>query len=159
MKLIYQDCGLNWAVGIEGSPEEIEGQFDSFFHHGAIDQTAVLHSLCDRFAYVWTTEEKLRKYFVNSSIHLLLNEVTLRLCKRKVAEQSSGHWATWTGKKGGVMPYARKLAQTRFNQMVSERWMKFGANAHDGIIGSRNGQGTVYTLGEVSAEDLSDSDA
>ena len=134
MKLIYQDCGLNWAVGIEGSHEEIEGQFNSFFHHGAIDQTADLHSLCDRFAYIWTTEEKLRKYFINSSLHLLLNEVT-------------GHLAAWTGKKGGVMPYAKKLAQTRFDQMVSERWMKFG------------GQGEIYILGEVSAENLSDSDA
>ena len=134
MKLIYQNCGMNWAGGIEGTPAEIEGQFNSFFHHGAIDETATLHQMSDSFAYIWTTEEKLQKYFTISSLHILLNKVT-----ENVAE--------WTGKMRGVMPYAEKMGQERFQDMKQETWLKFGR------------MGEVYHLGEVKAEDLSDTDA
>jgi hypothetical protein len=94
---------MNWAVGIEGTPAEIEGQFNSFFHHGAIDETATLHHMSDSFAYIWTTEEKLQKYFTISSLHILLNKVTANV-------------AEWTGKMRGVMPYAEKMGQERLQE-------------------------------------------
>ncbi len=136
MKLLYQNCGLNWAVGIEGSPSEIEGQFDSFFHHGAIDETADLHTMSDTFAYIWSTEEKLRKYFTNSSLHILLNKAA-----------GADYPAPWKSKKHGVLPYAESLGEKRFNEMEQETWLKFGR------------VGEVYELGEVKAENLSDEDA
>ena len=125
---------MNWAVGIEGTPAEIEGQFNSFFHHGAIDETATLHHMSDSFAYIWTTEEKLQKYFTISSLHILLNKATANV-------------AEWTGKMRGVMPYAEKMGQERLQEVKQETWLKFGR------------MGEVFHLGEVKAEDLSDMDA
>ena len=72
MKLYYQDCGTYIAVAIESdNPEEIELQYNSFYNHSATD--GELHYMSDRFAYIWTDEERLKKYFLNSSLAKLLN--------------------------------------------------------------------------------------
>ena len=64
MKLYLQPNGTVWAVGIETqNAEEMTQQFNSFFNHGAIDSTADLIEMSPSFAYIWTTKEKLEKYF------------------------------------------------------------------------------------------------
>ena len=75
MKLYLQPNGTVWAVGMESDkPEEIEQQFNSFFNHGAIDSTADCIAMSPSFSYIWTTKEKLEKYFLNSLSKYLINK-------------------------------------------------------------------------------------
>ena len=141
MKLYYQNCGLNWAIGIEGEPTEIKQQFDSFFNYGAIDETAELHEMSKAFAYIWTTEKRLKKYFVNSSLFRMLNNAD------ELQQHDPEGWAhCCKGIKGGFMPQARINAQKRFDNMEQETWLRFGRSNE------------AYSMGTVSAENL-DSDA
>ena len=104
MKLIYQPLGNNWALGIESDdPKEIESQDFSWYNHGAYN--GKLKFLSDRFAYIWTTEEKFHKYLYNSSLAILLNKYDNKL-------------------GGRVRRYARLLARLRFNNMESEPFIK-----------------------------------
>jgi hypothetical protein len=106
MKLVYQPLGNNWAVGIEtNDPKKIESQDFSWYNHGAYNGT--LKFLSERFAYIWTTEEKLHKYLYNSSLAYLLGKYDNKL-------------------KGKVRRYARLLAKLRFNTMESEPFIKKG---------------------------------
>tara|TARA_A100001037_G_scaffold302905_1_gene335682 strand:+ start:2027 stop:2455 length:429 start_codon:yes stop_codon:yes gene_type:complete len=104
MKLYYQDCGTYTAVAIESDdPREIELQYNSLYNHGATD--GELHYMSDRFAYVWTDEERLEKYFLNSSLALLLNDSE----KYKSVE-------------GGAMSDAKELAEIRKSNMKRDNF-------------------------------------
>ena len=137
MKLLYQNCGYNVAVGIEGTQEEINTQFDSFFNHGAIDKTADLQWMTPTFAFVWTDDERLKKYLRNSSYHMILNQ----------ADES------WLGKglKFGAT-VARKI-----KERAQDRWQKLLDNREVFVRYKKGGE--FYTTGIVSAENLTDSDA
>ena len=75
MKLYLQPNGTVWAVGIETqNSERMEQQFNSFFNHGAVDATADLIEMSPTFSYIWTTKEKLEKYFRNSSLAKVLTD-------------------------------------------------------------------------------------
>ena len=100
MKLIYQPLGTTCLVGIETNDEtERMEQYYSFWNHGAT--SGKLHEMCDTFHYITSSPEKLEKYFVNSSFHLLLNKFPQK----------------YKGVKGGVMADARKLAKRRFEEL------------------------------------------
>ncbi len=103
-KLVYQPLGNNWAVGIEtNDPKKIESQDFSWYNHGAYNGT--LKFLSDRFAYIWTTEEKFHRYLYNSSLAILLDKYDNKL-------------------KAKVRRYAKLLARLRFNNMTSEPFIK-----------------------------------
>ena len=103
MKLIYQPLGTSSLVGIETNDEtERTEQYWSFWNHGAT--SGKLHEMSENFHYITTSDEKLERYFLNSSFHLLLN---------KFPEK-------YKGIKGGVMEDARKLAK-RLN-LDPNRW-------------------------------------
>ncbi len=87
--------GTAAVVGIQGTEQEIEEQFNSFWNHGAT--SGELTWDFPDFAHFCTTPKKLDKYFLNSSFHKLLNE----------------REAEFKGKKGGVMQAARELAAQR----------------------------------------------
>ena len=71
--LIIQHLGDNWAVGIEADdPKEIETQDFSWYNHGAYNGT--LKFMSERFAYIWTSEEKYKDYLYKSSMAILLNK-------------------------------------------------------------------------------------
>ncbi len=71
--LIVQHLGDNWAVGIETTdPKEIESQDFSWYNHGAYN--GELKFMSPRFAYIWTNEEKYKKYLYNSSMAIFLNK-------------------------------------------------------------------------------------
>ena len=71
--LIIQHLGANWAVGIEADdPKEIESQDLSWYNHGAYYGT--IKSMSERFAYIWTSEEKYKDYLYMSSMAILLNK-------------------------------------------------------------------------------------
>ena len=100
MKLIYQPLGTSCLVGIETKNEEERmEQYYSFWNHGAT--SGKLHELGESFHYISTSPEKLEKYFLNSSFHLLLNKFPQK----------------YKGVKGGVMADARKLAKRRFEDL------------------------------------------
>ena len=127
MKLYLQPNGTVWAVGIESeSAEEITQQFNSFFNHGAIDSTADLNEMSPNFHYIWTTKEKLEKYFLNSSLAKILTD-----------NPDAGK-----GQKGGALPEAEKLAEQRMNDMIHERWVHTTPT------------GEFYTRGTIAAEKI-----
>jgi len=127
MKLYLQPNGTVWAVGIESDkPEEITQQFNSFFNHGAIDSTADLNEMSPTFHYIWTTKQKLEKYFRNSSLAKVLTD-----------DPEAGK-----GQKGGAMPEAEKLAEQRMNDLIHERWVHTTAT------------GEYYTRGTIAAEKI-----
>ena len=98
-QLVYQPLGNNWAVGIEtDDPKEIESQDFSWYNHGAYNGT--LKFLSERFAYIWTTEEKFHEYLYNSSLAILLDKYDNKL-------------------KAKVRRYAKLLARLRFNNLKS----------------------------------------
>jgi hypothetical protein len=131
MKLHLQPNGTVWAVGIETSnAEEKKQQFDSFFNHGAIDTAADLIEMSPTFSYIWTTKQKLEKYFLNSSLAKILTD-----------DPNAGK-----GEKGGAMAQARELADKRMKSLTIDRW----------VNSSRSGD--FYTTGTVAAEKI-DSDA
>ena len=112
-KLYYQNRGLHWALGIEGNKNEIETQYNSLFNHGAIEKTADLQWMGDNFAYVWTTQERLKKYFKNASYHEVLNTI--------------GNLEGWSseGLRFGAM-VSRKIrerAKERYNRMINENFL------------------------------------
>ena len=127
MKLYLQPNGTVWAVGIASeSAEEITQQFNSFFNHGAIDSTADLNEMSPNFHYIWTTKEKLEKYFLNSSLAKILTD-----------NPDAGK-----GQKGGALPEAEKLAEQRMNDMIHERWVHTTPT------------GEFYTRGTIAAEKI-----
>tara|TARA_R110002110_G_scaffold414990_1_gene647385 strand:+ start:3635 stop:4105 length:471 start_codon:yes stop_codon:yes gene_type:complete len=100
MKLTYQPLGTSSLVGIETDNEtERMGQYYSFWNHGATSGRLI--EMSKNFHYITSSEEKLERYFVNSSFHLLLN---------KFPEK-------YKGVKGGVMDDAKKLAKRRFEEL------------------------------------------
>ena len=114
MKLIYQNRGLHWALGIEGTPSEIELQHTSLFNHGGIDKGGDLQWMGDNFAYVWTTQERLKKYFKNASYHEILNNI-----------ETVGAWPS-EGLRFGAMVsrMIRERAEERYNQMINENFLR-----------------------------------
>ena len=126
MKLLYQNCGFNVAVGIEGSEEEINTQFDSFFNHGAIDKTADLQWMTPTFAFVWTDDARLKKYFRNSSYHIILNGI-----------DDGIEWAS-KGLKFGAM-VSRKI-----RELAADRWQRLLDNREVFVRYKKSGEFLYY---------------
>lgn len=111
MKLIYQPLGTVSLVGMEANDsQEIIEQFYSFWNHEATG--GALHWMCDTFAYITSSEEKLEKYFLNSSLHLILNKYP----------------DTYKGKKGGAMDAAKKLAGRRLAELMENQEVFMNTN-------------------------------
>ncbi len=98
--MIYQPLGTVCLIGMESdNKQEIEGQYHSFWNHQATG--GKLHWMCDTFAYITSNEQALKKYFLNSSLHLILNKFP----------------DTYKGLKGGAMSHARALAKRRSEEL------------------------------------------
>ena len=113
MKLIYQNTGLHWALGIEGTKSEIKTFHASLFNNGGVEKNSRLQWLGERLAYVWTTQERLKKYFKNASYHEVLNSVD--------ANPNSLEWVHQGLRFGATV--SRKiieLAEERYNEMEPE---------------------------------------
>ena len=111
MKLVYQPLGTVLLIGMESNDEqEIIEQFYSFWNHGATG--GKLHWTCDTFAYITTHEKQLERYFLNSSLHLILNKYP----------------DTYKGKKGGAMEAAKKLAARRSTELMENQEVFMNTN-------------------------------
>ena len=120
MKLVLQQLGTVWLIGIESKdPEEMERQYYSFWNRGAT--SGGLHEMCDTFSYIVTDAERVKKYFVNSSLHLLLNL----------------HPESYKGVKGGVMQSAKALAKKRLAELMenTEVFMSTNPVVYDYSLG------------------------
>ena len=114
MKLIYQPLGTSSLVGIETNDEtERMEQYYSFWNHGAT--SGKLHEMSDSFHYITTSEEKLERYFLNSSFHLLLNKFPDK----------------YKDVKGGVMNDAKELAKRRFDELKENTEVFYSTKLHD----------------------------
>jgi hypothetical protein len=133
MKLVYQPLGNNWAVGIEtNDPKKIESQDFSWYNHGAYNGT--LKFLSDRFAYIWTTEEKFHRYLYNSSLAILLDKYDNKL-------------------KAKVRRYAKLLARLRFNNMTSEPFIKKSGLSVHRHVPQEDTSGAKMTNGIINDEE------
>ena len=113
MKLIYQNTGLHWALGIEGTKSEIKTFHAALFNNGGVEKNSRLQWLGNRLAYVWTTQERLKKYFKNASYHEVLNNVD--------ANPNSSEWVHQGLRFGAtVSRKIRERAEERYNEMEPE---------------------------------------
>jgi hypothetical protein len=106
--IFYQPLGNSWAVGIESNdPQEIILQDNSWYNREAYN--GELHYLSDTFAYIWTTEKKIKNYFFNSSLAIIQNKHGDKL-------------------RGKTKRAARLLAHLRFNSMIHETFISVSNN-------------------------------
>jgi len=114
MKLVYQPLGTVILIGIESKDrQEIIEQYYSLWNHGATGGN--LHWMCDTFAYITISppaEEKLERYFLNSSLFLILNKYP----------------DTYKGQKGGAMDAVKKLAARRLAELKENQEVFMNTN-------------------------------
>tara|TARA_R110002051_G_scaffold31750_2_gene71950 strand:+ start:5203 stop:5637 length:435 start_codon:yes stop_codon:yes gene_type:complete len=140
MKLYYHNRGLHWALGIEGAKAQIHTQFDSLFNHGAIERTADLQWMGENFAYVWTTQARLKKYFRNASYHEVLNDI-----------EANGPSARWVNRA------TRPSNNLRFGAMVSGRIRerakeRYNEMTNENFVPSCDAYSVAWTMGTIAAE-------
>ena len=101
MKLVLQQLGTVWLVGIEShNAEEMEQQYFSLWNHGATNGNLIW--MCESFAYVVSDEERVKKYFLNSSLHSVLNKFP----------------DAYKGFESGAMTHAKSLAKRRLEELM-----------------------------------------
>jgi hypothetical protein len=139
MKLVYQNLGTVWAIGVYvDDSEEMELTYNSLFNHGATSASMIKE--CDTFGYVLCQpepEKKMFQYFVNSELHKLLNEAD------ELQKNDPDAWAeSCKGIKGGMMGQARINAEKRMEALKDshECWM------------TNRSVNYFYSLGVISAE-------
>ena len=136
VKLIYQNCGSNWAVGISCEDEELlEQTFNSFWNHGATSSEP--HILTDTLWYFWTTPDKLRHAMTNAALFKLLN-------MNPDADEDDSNF----------LKMAAAMANTRISAMESDNFFSPRCKAY-----KQADPNDFYSLGTIRAENLSDSDA
>lgn len=96
-----------FAIGIEGTKEEIELKYNSLFNFGATNGS--LTYLSDNFAYIWTNTPNFKKYLLTSALASLIN--------------GGASTSSFKGKEGGVMEVARKLAEINASKYEVERFL------------------------------------
>ena len=133
-KLIYQNCGSHWAVGIHCEDETLlEQTFNSFWNHGATSSEP--HILTDALWYFWTTPDKLRHAMRNAAAFKLMNEDdNLR--------------------ENDALARGEVLADERIADMESDNFFSPRSKAY-----KQADPNDYYSLGTISAENLSDRDA
>lgn len=123
MILYYQHFGSNnIAIGISGQEQSVLEQYYSLYNHGATN--GEIHWLNEpTFGYIWTDEERLSKYLINSSLFLLLNQNSAKY-KKKTA---------------GCLKEAKELAEQRFKGMIQE----------DFLNTEKENDIHIYSMGEI----------
>ena len=118
--MILQKLGTVWLIGLEShNPEDMERQYYSLWNHGAT--TGKLHEMCESFSYIVSNEEDVKRYFLNSSLHMVLNKFP----------------DAYKGFEGGAMPHAKILAKRRLEELMEnqEVFMSTNPMVYDYSIG------------------------
>ena len=129
-KTIVQKEGTNWAVGIVGDTKrEVERRYFYFWNNKATD--GELFWLKDEaapfVAYFWTDKDRLKESLKNASL---------------LEAMQAGFGDDFKGKKGGLMPFAKDIAESKFLEIKTETFI------------DRTKRYNFYTLGSIKAENF-----
>jgi len=124
MKLIKQNLGAHWVIGIKGNKDEIEQFHNRVYNWGGTN--GELQWMSNDFAYFWITLEKLERVMFK----YVMNSLSDKLGKKFI------------GTKGGLKAVVMNRVMNTINNIPSEHFVKT-AQVQD-----------FYSIGQVSAEKL-----
>ena len=124
MKLIKQNLGAHWVIGIKGNKDEIEQFHNRVYNWGGTN--GELQWMSNDFAYFWITLEKLERVMFK----YVMSSLSDKLGKKFI------------GAKGGLKAVAMNRVKNTIDNIPSEHFVKT-AQVQD-----------FYSIGEVSAEKL-----
>jgi len=124
MKLIKQNLGAHWVIGIKGNKDEIEQFHNRVYNWGGTN--GELQWMSKDFAYFWITLEKLERVMFK----YVMNGVTDKLGKKFI------------GAKGGLKGVVSNRVKNTIDNIPTENFVRT-AQVED-----------IYSLGTISAEKL-----
>ena len=124
MKLIKQNLGAHWVIGIKGNKDEIEQFHNRVYNWGGTN--GELQWMSNDFAYFWITLEKLERVMFK----YVMNGVTDKLGKKFI------------GAKGGLKGVVSNRVKNTIDNIPTETFVRT-AQVED-----------IYSLGTISAEKL-----
>ena len=124
MKLMKQNLGAHWVIGIKGNKDEIEQFHNRVYNWGGTN--GELQWMSNDFAYFWITLEKLERVMFK----YVMSSLSDKLGKKFI------------GAKGGLKAVAMNRVKNTIDNIPSEHFVKT-AQVQD-----------FYSIGEVSAEKL-----
>jgi hypothetical protein len=124
MKLIKQNLGAHWVIGIKGNKDEIEQFHNRVYNWGGTN--GELQWMSNDFAYFWITLEKLERVMFK----YVMNGITDKLGRK------------FRGAKGGLKAVAMNRIKNTIDNIPTENFVRT-AQVED-----------IYSLGTISAEKL-----
>jgi hypothetical protein len=124
MKLMKQNLGAHWVIGIKGNKDEIEQFHNRVYNWGGTN--GELQWMSNDFAYFWITLEKLERVMFK----YVMNGVTDKLGKKFI------------GAKGGLKGVVSNRVKNTIDNIPTETFVRT-AQVED-----------IYSLGTISAEKL-----
>ena len=124
MKLMKQNLGAHWVIGIKGNKDEIEQFHNRVYNWGGTN--GELQWMSNDFAYFWITLEKLERVMFK----YVMNGVTDKLGKKFI------------GAKGGLKGVVSNRVKNTIDSIPTENFVRT-AQVED-----------IYNLGTISAEKL-----
>ena len=124
MKLMKQNLGAHWVIGIKGNKDEIEQFHNRVYNWGGTN--GELQWMSNDFAYFWITLEKLERVMFK----YVMNSLSDKLGKK------------FRGAKGGLKAVVMNRVMNTIKNIPSEHFVKT-AQVQD-----------FYSIGQVSAEKL-----
>ena len=124
MKLMKQNLGAHWVIGIKGNKDEIEQFHNRVYNWGGTN--GELQWMSNDFAYFWITLEKLERVMFK----YVMNSLSDKLGKK------------FRGAKGGLKAVAMNRIKNTINNIPNENFVRT-AQVED-----------IYSLGTISAEKL-----
>ena len=124
MKLIKQNLGAHWVIGIKGDKEEITQFHNRVYNWGGTN--GELQWMANDFAYFWITLEKLERV----------------MFKYVMSSMSDKLGSKFKNKKGGLKSVVMNRIQNTIKNIPVESFVKT-AQVQE-----------FYSLGQVSAEKL-----
>ena len=124
MKLMKQNLGAHWVIGIKGNKDEIEQFHNRVYNWGGTN--GELQWMSNDFAYFWITLEKLERVMFK----YVMNSLSDKLGKK------------FRGAKGGLKAVAMNRIKNTIDNIPIENFVRT-AQVED-----------IYSLGTISAEKL-----
>ena len=124
MKLIKQNLGAHWVIGIKGNKDEIEQFHNRVYNWGGTN--GELQWMSNDFAYFWITLEKLERVMFK----YVMNGITDKLGQK------------FRGSKGGLKEVVLNRVKNTISKIPSEFFVRTAQVE------------PTYSLGQVSAEKL-----
>jgi hypothetical protein len=124
MKLIKQNLGAHWVIGIKGEKDEIEQFHNRIYNWGGTN--GELHWMSETFAYFWVTLEKLERCMFK----YVMNSLSDKLGKK------------FRGSKGGLKQVVMNRVQNTIDNIPTDHFFK------------TKEEQDFYSVGTISAEKL-----